>query len=166
MFRVGYGTYLTYPFALIGTLVSIYYLMIENVPMLKMVFPSFTRFTIAAVLVGLPLGIGVGYMHYKRSRAYASEQDISVEANPWNWRAVYGKELMLNIPSTILGLNGTIVGIEATLALLKATGALTPELEKSYRDLRRKFERLRMAYEALRTGEDMRKNPEPYKLPW
>jgi len=162
-FRLGYGTYLTYGFSLFGTLVSVYYLMIENVPALKLIFPSFTKFTIAAVLMGLPLGIILGHMHYKRSRAYASEQDISVESNPYYFKITPGKEQQIGVPSSVLSMEASIVSCNASILnvnmnlavidllvrIARSSGTLTPEMAQQCEDLSQQLKQLREVYAQL-----------------
>ena len=59
-FRMGWSTYFAFIFAAINTLTVTYFLAIENYPVLKEVFPTFTIYTIIAIGVGVPLLIGVG----------------------------------------------------------------------------------------------------------
>jgi hypothetical protein len=93
-FRMGYATYLTFLLGYVSTLVTVYYLAIKNMPDLLNLFPHFFGFAILATFVGVPLAVGVGWIHLKRSRLFSSELDISVEANPYNYKlpAGYWKE--------------------------------------------------------------------------
>jgi len=68
-FRVGYSTYLTFLLGFVSTIITVYYLAINNISFLKVVFPSFWIFSILAITVGVPLAIFSGYFHVKRSRA-------------------------------------------------------------------------------------------------
>jgi hypothetical protein len=85
-FRMGYSTYLTFLLGFVTTIVTVYYLAINNISFLKVIFPSFWLFGIIFVVVGVPLSIFMGLFHLKRSIAYASEADIGVEANPWYYK--------------------------------------------------------------------------------
>ena len=67
-FRQGWSTYFAFVFAAINTLTVTYYLAIENYPFLKSIFPSFEQYIIIVVIVGIPLLIGIGYAHYKKTK--------------------------------------------------------------------------------------------------
>ena len=82
-FRQGWSTYFAFIFAAINTLTVTYYLAIENLPFIKDFFPSFTTYVFTIAIIGIPLLTLIGYLHYRRSRAYASEAEISVEQNPY-----------------------------------------------------------------------------------
>ena len=51
---------------------------------------------IISSIIGVPLLILVGYAHMKRSHAFTSEMDISVESNPYSYKLTPGiqKECM------------------------------------------------------------------------
>jgi len=85
-FRIGYGTYLTFLVGFLTTIVTVYYLAINNISFLKVIFPSFFLFGIIALVVWVPLAIFMGLFHFKRSQAFVSEADIGVEANPWYYK--------------------------------------------------------------------------------
>lgn len=96
-FRQGWTTYFAFIFAAVNTLVTTYYLAIENMPTLKSVFPAFYIYVLMVVGIGVPLLVLVGYIHYKKSSAYAAEADINVESYPywykippgWNQEVVF-----------------------------------------------------------------------------
>lgn len=85
-FRLGYSTYLTFLLGYISTLITVYYLAIKNIPDLLVLFPRFVPFAALATVVGVPASVAIGWFHLKRSTLYSSEADISVEANPWNYK--------------------------------------------------------------------------------
>lgn len=134
-FRIGYGTYLTFLLGFATTIVTVYYLAINNIPALKSVFTSFWLFTILSVAVGVPLSVLGGWLHYKRSQAYSSEVDIAVEANPYYFKIIPGKEKELQVPLTV-------ANIDLTVAMARKLGVLTPELESDLLQLREKYVRL------------------------
>jgi len=83
-----------------------YFLAIENYPVLDTLFPSFLHYVFLAVVIGVPMLILVGYIHYKRSAAFSAEADINVEAYPywyklppgWNKEVVFPLYLqMINL---------------------------------------------------------------------
>lgn len=94
-FRQGWSTYFAFIFAAINTLTITYYLAIERLPALKEIFPSFAVYVIVVSVIGVPLLVGIGYVHMKRSGAYRSEADIGFESNPHFLRLLSNTEAML-----------------------------------------------------------------------
>jgi hypothetical protein len=101
-FRNGWSVYFAFIFAAINTLTVTYYLAIENIPALQSIFPSFLYYVITVVLVGVPLLILIGYVHYKRSRAYTSEASVNFESNPFPRRTLINSEIILRLNLEIL----------------------------------------------------------------
>jgi hypothetical protein len=91
-FRMGYSTYLTFLLGYISTLITVYYLAIKSVPELLSVFPRFVPFAVLATGVGVPFAVIIGWLHLKRSAAFSSEADIGIEANPYYYKLIPGKE--------------------------------------------------------------------------
>ena len=60
-----------------------YFLAVENYPVLDTLFPTFLHYVFIAVVIGVPMLVLVGYIHYKRSAAFSAEADINVEAYPY-----------------------------------------------------------------------------------
>lgn len=89
-FRQGYATYLTFILGALNTLVVVWYLAIKDVPLIENLFGHFESFAVVTTLVGVPLAIGLGWLHYKRTPAYSSEMDIGVEANPYYYKYAPG----------------------------------------------------------------------------
>lgn len=50
-------------------------------------FPSFLHYIAIVPLVGIPLLILIGYVHFKRTASFKAESDINIEANP-HWRRI------------------------------------------------------------------------------
>ncbi len=103
-FRNGWGLYFAVIFAAINTLTVTYYLAIDKVPALVNIFPSFFIYVITFVIIGMPLLITIGYVHYKRSPAYKSEATIGFEANPFVRRNLINSEMNLELNLKILDL--------------------------------------------------------------
>ena len=82
-FRIGFATYLSFVLGAVNTLVVVWYLAIQNAPAIQSIFGHFLEFGVVATLIGVPLSVGIGWIHIKRSPAYTSELDIGVEANPY-----------------------------------------------------------------------------------
>lgn len=103
-FRIGYSTYLTFLLGYASTLVTVYYLAIKNLPYLLDLFPHFEPFAVLATVIGVPMSVLIGWVHLKRSKLYSSEQDISVEANPYQYKlpAGYWKDLVVPLYLEVL----------------------------------------------------------------
>jgi len=95
-FRTGWATYFAFIFAAVNTLIVTYYLAIENFPPLKEVFPSFTHYIITPILLGIPILVVIGYVHFKRSAAFRTESDIRIESNPHMRRILLNTEAMVS----------------------------------------------------------------------
>ncbi len=96
-FRVGWATYFGFIFAAVNTIITTYYLAIDNISFLLGIFPTFGHYVIAVIMIGIPCLIGAGYIHTKRTPAYREEAKIKVEANPHDLRSLVNTELMLVI---------------------------------------------------------------------
>lgn len=101
-FRMGYSTYLTFLLGYVSTLVTVYYLAIKNLPYLLNWFPKFESFIVFATLIGVPLCVGIGWVHLKRSSLYSSEVDIGVESNPYYTKLTPGKEQEALYPTLLV----------------------------------------------------------------
>ena len=89
-FRLGYGTYLTFLLGFATTLVTVYYLAINNSPLLQAMFPRFWIFALIALVAGVPMACILGWFHMKGSTILKSEMDINAEANPYNYKILPG----------------------------------------------------------------------------
>ncbi|SVB53942.1 uncharacterized protein METZ01_LOCUS206796 [marine metagenome] len=94
-FRTGWSVYFAFIFAAINTLVVTYYLAIENIPFLGEIFPTFTHYVVTAILVGIPILVAAGYIHFKRSAGFKSEADVSIETNPHARRTLLNTEAIV-----------------------------------------------------------------------
>jgi hypothetical protein len=83
----------------VSTLITVYYLAIKNLPYLLDLFPHFETFAILATVIGAPVSVAIGWLHLKRSHAYGSEADITVESNPYSYKLTPGKEAEAFAPS-------------------------------------------------------------------
>jgi len=82
-FQKGYGTYLSLPFAMTSFATTVYYLAIRSLPVLSKVFPKFHYFLMIFPLI-YPIGVGLGWLHYRKSNQYQREQEITVLSNPFS----------------------------------------------------------------------------------
>ena len=96
--------YFAFIFAAVNTLTVTYYLAIENAPFLKVIFPTFVDYIIITVAIGVPLLVGIGYAHFKRTRAYRSEAAIVAEANPFGRRNIVNTEMTLKLNFEIINM--------------------------------------------------------------
>ena len=88
--RTGWTTYFAFIFASVNTLVVTYYLAIEKVPDLQTIFPTFISYVLILSVIGIPILIITGYMHFQKSHAYGSEAEIAAEQNPYFYKAAPG----------------------------------------------------------------------------
>jgi hypothetical protein len=117
-----------------------YILLLENVPVLNVLFSNIWVFMIVAAIVFTIISIlGGHYIH--RKRQFRLEQALSVEENPYLYKAAPGKERDLAIPMGILQL-------DALEELLRSNNALTEEKKK-------RFETYRQGLMKLRDGQSL-----------
>jgi hypothetical protein len=111
---MGYATYLAFILATVNTMVTVYYLAIDSVPALELVFPSFGVWTVFVILTMGPLGIFVGWLHLKRSAAYRSEAEVAAEANPYLYKLPpgYWREAVIPTMLELLSLNLKVLNKE------------------------------------------------------
>ena len=103
-FRTGWSTYFAFIFAALNTLPVTYFLAIENYPVLKEVFPTFTIYIIIIVGIGIPILVLVGYFHFKRTPSYRAEATVMYETNPFARRMFVNSELNLQINQKLIDL--------------------------------------------------------------
>ena len=103
-FRTGWSTYFAFIFAAINTLTVTYFLAIENYPVLKEVFPTFTIYIILIAGIGIPILTLVGYFHFKRTPSYRAEATVMYETNPFARRMFVNSELTLQINQKLIDL--------------------------------------------------------------
>ena len=134
-FRRGYSLYISFPFSVLGFTTSIYYLAIQNNPNLQIYVPNFVVCLLIIASIGAPLAMLFGWLHMKRSHAYSSEMDISVESNPYNYKIRPGVPTEISWPMSLLYMR-------MWEAILKSTDAFTPEIEEEMNVFKAKVESL------------------------
>ena len=87
---MGWGTYFAFLLAGVNTLTVTYYLAIENLPFLKEIFPSFQSYIIIITIIAIPTLITIGWLHFRRTAAYGSEAEITIESNPYYYKVPPG----------------------------------------------------------------------------
>lgn len=101
-FRSGWTTYFAFLLGAVNTLTVTYYLAIDEVPILKEIFPTFMHYIVVATIIIIPSLTAVGYIHFKKSQSYRAEADIGVEANPHFYRLIETTEVTLPLYVEIL----------------------------------------------------------------
>ena len=96
-FRQGWATYFAFIFAAVNTLTVTYYLAIDKYPFLNGIFPTFLHYIIIIVSIGVPLLIGIGYSHYKKTPSYRAETDVTMETDPYRRRMVVNSEISVTL---------------------------------------------------------------------
>ena len=145
-FRTGYSEYFVFIFGATNTLTLTYYLAVDNYPALQSIFSSFTLYIALVTLAGFPILILVGYLHMRRTSAFRSQVEISVESNPYMYKLPPGvhQEVLAPLLYEVLG------------ALKKADAGerLTPDEVKAMRNLDEKL--------AFLAGGGILKRPENF----
>jgi len=101
-FRQGYHLYFAFVFAALNTLVVTYFLAIERAPFLKEVFPTFPIYAVVLISIGVPSLILAGFIHYKRMPAFKSEQEVTVESNPFIYKLPPGHARIVGMPWALM----------------------------------------------------------------
>ena len=57
-----------------------------------------------SILIGAPILVIIGYVHFKRSPAYKSEAGITIEVNPFTRRNLINSEINLELNLMILNI--------------------------------------------------------------
>lgn len=96
-FRNGWSMYFAFVLAAINTLTITYYLAIEKYPTLLALFPSFIQYATITTLIGVPLLVLIGYVHFKKTAGYRSEIDVTMETNPYWVRIIANTEMNLEL---------------------------------------------------------------------
>ena len=115
-------------------MVVTYYLAIDNIPSLKDIFPTFFSYLIITSLIGIPLLVAIGYIHYKKSHAYSSEADITIESNPYYFKLPPGYVKDVQFP--------VLLQIMTLLLKLSNNKKLTNDDEKRISDLMKQLQHL------------------------
>lgn len=107
-FRQGWSTYFAFILAAINTMVTTYYLAIKNIPDLQGVFPSFVNYIAVFSAIGIPVLILIGYVHYKRTQAFAAEAEIGAESNPYLFKLYPGYQPSVLFPFHLILLKSLV----------------------------------------------------------
>ena len=80
-------------------------------------------------IIGVPLLVTVGYVHYKRTKAYKSEADVMVESNPYTRRNVVNITILVELTMKLNGMMFKMAKNE------KLTSKEIEEIEKLQNDM-------------------------------
>ena len=103
-FRMGWSTYFAFILAAINTLTVTYFLAVDNYPALNIIFPSFEIYILIITSIGTPVLIFIGYVHYKKTKAFRSEMDVLVESNPFLRRNTVNADIILRFNINLINL--------------------------------------------------------------
>src|SRR5918912_3298616 len=143
--RQFYSAYIALFVAITNWITIQYKLLLENVPVLNIVFSNIWVFMITATILFTIISIlGGHYIH--RKRQFRLEQALSIEENPYLYKAAPGKEKDLMIPMGILQL-------DALEELLRSNNALTEEKKKQFETYRQDLTKLKDGHSLRRMSK-------------
>src|SRR5438094_4105709 len=154
--RVGYGIYIAFLIGFVSNIIVIYKLAIADTSLVS-VFPHLTEFAILAVLIASPLSVIIGLYHMRRTAAFAADATVSMEANPYVYKIIPGKEREVTIPLSIM----------TARVLLKLAGdKLTPEEKQELEEVLAKADKLLLGHSVglKRSEEHTSELQSPYDL--
>ncbi|MEM0381405.1 MAG: hypothetical protein QXT26_08460 [Thermoproteota archaeon] len=79
-FRRAWATYIAIPLSVLNSATILYYLLVNNIPFLKNIFPTFTTF-IAIILILLPVVVLIGWLD-RRLGMLKAETSITATETP------------------------------------------------------------------------------------
>ena len=120
---------------IVTTLITVYYLAIQNIPALLNVFPHFSIFAVLSIALGVPLSCGIGWYHLKGTALWQSELDIAAEANPYYYKMYpgYWKETFTPVYLEVL---------RGVKKILENQKTLSEDDKKRMEDLEKKLQTL------------------------
>jgi hypothetical protein len=132
--RQFYAAYIALFIAISNWITIQYRLLLENIPIFNTLFSNIVVFLVVATIIFTVASIlGGHYIH--RKRQFRLEQAVAIEANPYLYKAVPGKERELMVPIAIMQL-------EVMEAILKSNNILTEEKKKQIDSFREQLNRL------------------------
>jgi hypothetical protein len=133
--RQFYSSYIALFIGITNWITIQYKLLLEHLPFLNIVFSNIWVFMIVSSIIFTIFSIlGGHYVH--RKRQFRLEQAVTVEENPYLYRAIPGKEKDLMIPVVILQL-------DTLEQLLESNNILTDERKKQFEVFRENLVRLK-----------------------
>lgn len=86
-------TYLALLIGGINLMTSTYFLAINDIPILKTTFPTFELYVGTILLVGVPVVVLLGWLHFKKIGVFSADASIYTQNNIDNYRLVPGHQL-------------------------------------------------------------------------
>ncbi len=134
--RVGYGTYIAFLIGFVSNIIVIYKLAIADTSLVSL-FPHLTEFAVLAAVLASPVSVIIGLYHMRRTAAFAADATVSIEANPYVYKIIPGKEREVTIPLSIM----------TARVLLKLAGdKLTPEEKQELEEVLAKADKLLLGH--------------------
>jgi hypothetical protein len=132
--RQFYSAYIALFFAITNWITIQYTLLLENIPVLKLLFSNIWIFlVVAGVIFTIISVLGGHYIH--RRRQFRLENALAVEENPYLYKAAPGKERNVMIPVILLQL-------DALEELLRSNNALSDDKKKQFEAYRQSLVKL------------------------
>lgn len=89
-FRTGYATYFAMIVGVINILTTTYFLAAKKIPFITHIFPTFLSYVLFLVVIGTPIIVLAGWLHYKRIGTYSAEANITTESSPYSYKLTPG----------------------------------------------------------------------------
>ena len=122
--RQFYSAYIALFVAITNWITIQYTLLLENIPVLKLLFSNIWIFLIVALVLFTVVSVlGGHYIH--RRRQFRLENALAVEENPYLYKAAPGKERNVMMPVVLLQL-------DALEELLRSNNALSDDKKKQF----------------------------------
>jgi hypothetical protein len=132
--RQFYSAYIALFVAITNWITIQYTLLLDNIPVLRILFSNIWIFLIVATIIFTIISIlGGHYIH--RKRQFRLENALAVEENPYLYKAAPGKEKDLMIPVVLLQL-------DALEELLRSNNALSNDKKKEFEGYRQSLIKL------------------------
>ena len=133
--RQFYSAYIALFIAITNWITIQYRLLLENVPGLNYLFSNIFVFMVVAIAVfSIASVLGGHYIH--RKRQFRLENALSIDENPYLYKATPGKEKDLMLPLAILQM-------DTLEELLKANNRLTDEKKAQFETFRKDLVKLK-----------------------
>ena len=133
--RQFYSAYIALFIAISNWITIQYRLLLENIPGFNFLFSNIVVFMVVAVIIfSISSVLGGHYIH--RKRQFRLENALSVNENPYLYKATPGKEKDLMIPLTILQM-------DTLEEILKANNGLTDEKKEQFAAFRKSLIKLK-----------------------
>jgi hypothetical protein len=144
--------------AFIQFVVVTYALALENIDLLKEIFPNMWMWGVTFVALYLPLAILIGHLH--RKLQMPTEQKQLIYTNPYIYYTQPGREQLFHFPVITLGLKAQLqmMSLQNAMAdaiekISKETGSTIPVLPRINQSLFREYEKAINVSERLTKGE-------------